>query len=235
MKSQVLVVTKPGCPACEETKPVIKKIKKKVSFAEINADSHPSVVEKLGVQAFPDFVYTNRTGKVFHMPWNGVPNVANVERWIDEAKRGSASSTPARKNTCKECGADGNGVSPRIWGPPIWYAIHTLALMYPRTPTATEKKEMKDFFFGLQKVLPCTYCKDHFAQELAGLDPDTFRNRDSLFEWTVAFHESVTQRVSKWHPEMAQPRHTVNYWRKHYKLIALYHAKKTLAKKQKPT
>jgi thiol-disulfide isomerase/thioredoxin len=221
MKSHVLAVTKPGCPACEETKPVLGKLKKavkQVRFAEVNVDSHPSVMEKYNVEAFPDFVYTNRHGKKYHMPWKGVPQVTNVVRWVDDVKRGSAQENPVEKNECKECGA--NGISPRTWGPPVWFVIHIVALMYPRNPTASERQEMIDFFTGLQKVLPCASCKEHFAKELATLDPDTFRNRDTLFEWTVAFHDSVTERVSRYHPEMAQPRRPVNFWRKHYKMMA---------------
>jgi thiol-disulfide isomerase/thioredoxin len=243
VKSQLLAVTKPGCPACEETKPVLGKLKKKVSFAkvsfaEVNADSHPSAVRAYGVEAFPDFIYENRNGKVFHMPWKGIPKVTNVVRWVDDVKKGSAPKSPSKaaKNECVQCGnGNGSGVSPAVWGPPVWFIIHMVALMYPRQPSPRERQEARDFFTGLQKVLPCSYCKKHFAEELATLDPDTFRNRDTLFEWTVKFHDSVTERVSKYHPEKKQPRHTVNYWRKYYKLVAMRAGKDVNAPEPKRT
>ena len=76
MESQVIAVTKQGCPACEQSKPAIQKAEKrvkKVRFKGLDVDTHPDLVDKYNVQAYPEFVYTNRQGKLHKMPWTGVP------------------------------------------------------------------------------------------------------------------------------------------------------------------
>jgi thiol-disulfide isomerase/thioredoxin len=223
-KSQMMVVTKPGCPACENTKPALKKAKsaltkKKVRFAEINADENQTLVEQLGVQAFPEIIYKKASGKIQKMPWHGVPGPTSIVQWADKAASGKNPSSSKKKSKksedqCVECHNEG-GVNPKIWGPSLWFVIHMMALMYPQNPTAAQRLEAVHFFQGLQKVLPCEYCQKHFAEELKTMDPATFDNRDTLFEWTVKFHDKVSDRTHS-----KQPRHTINYWRKFYKKAA---------------
>jgi hypothetical protein len=224
MKSELIAVTKRGCPACEHTKPNIKKAQKHVAIREIDADSRPDVVRDLGTQAFPDIVYRGADGTVRRMPWTGVPTEAKIVRWAnDNAKSKNApgpkmptapKTGPGAAATCATCGATG-GVSPAVWGPPVWFVIHMLALMYPQKPTKHERTEMKQFLTGLQKVLPCEVCQRHFAQELRTMDPRAFDSRDALFAWTVAFHDAVSDRTHS-----AQPRHSLTYWRNYYKRAA---------------
>lgn len=217
-KSAVMAVVKPGCPACELAKPELARAR----IPKINADTDPQLVEKLGVEAFPDIVYTNSRGAVHHMPWpsKGQPKAADIVRWTNSV-RGGHTPLPqqTRKTQCARCGPD--GVAPSVWGPPVWFAIHMVALMYPSRPTASQKREAKDFFHGLQRVLPCSYCQKHFAKELATIDPKVFASRDALFAWTVAFHDSVSDRTHS-----TQPRRSVQEWRDHYKRIALRSTKK---------
>jgi thiol-disulfide isomerase/thioredoxin len=221
--SQFIAVTKPGCPACEETKPHLakaeSKIKKKVRFAHVNADEHPSVMEKYEIDAFPDFLYKNSRGQVHHMPWAGIPDVKKLVEWVDTVRGGdggggSVAETKPR-GQCAQCGVDGHGVSPTVWGPPLWFVIHMVALMYPRHPTATERRETMNFFTGLADVLPCDYCKKHYVQELSTMDVRAFTSRDTLFAWTVAFHDSVSDRTHS-----TQPRKLLSEWRHHYKTLA---------------
>lgn len=231
-KSQLIAVTQEGCPACKKLKPALKKAesvlkKKKVRFAEIDAAENPTLVEKLDVQAFPEIIYKNKTGKIQKMPWGGVPRATTIVRWTENV---AAGKTPTNRSSkarppCPECGP-GGGVSPKLWGPQLWFIIHMVALMYPSKPTAKDRKDMVDFFQGLQKVLPCDKCKKHFAEELKTLNKSVFDNRDSLFEWTVKFHDKVSDRTHS-----TQPRHTVNYWRKYYKRAA----ERAIMKKRKKT
>ena len=221
--SQFIAVTKPGCPACEETKPHLAKaksaIKKHVGFAHVNADDHPSVVERYDVGAFPDFLYKNARGQVHHMPWDGIPDVKKLVEWVETVRRGSTSKdvdvNVTRRDVCAQCGVDGHGVSPKIWGPPLWFVIHMVALMYPRHPTATERRDTMAFFHGLADVLPCDYCKKHYTHELSTMDTAVFDSRDTLFAWTVQFHDSVSERTHS-----KQPRKSLEQWRRHYKTLA---------------
>lgn len=231
-KSQVIVATKKGCPACEKTKPALKKAKstlekKKVRFAEVDADTNETLLNKLDVQALPEIVYRNKDGEMHKMPWNGTPRATNIVRWVDQVVAGKSVKTQSkpRDTGCPECGVNG-GVNPKVWGPPLWFVIHMVALMYPQKPTATERSEAINFFKGLQPVLPCDWCKKHFAEELKTMDKSVFDTRDALFEWTVKFHDKVSDRTHS-----KQPRHTVNYWRKFYKKAA----ERAISKNQKKT
>jgi hypothetical protein len=227
MKSHVMAVVKPGCPACEDSKPAIAKARKmsKKPFTEINADEHPSMVDNLGVQAFPDFVYKNSKGAVHHMPYpaSGPPTASHIVGWIDGMRKNAGTKSPGRQTRrtkgCSQCTA--GGIPPSEWGPPLWFIIHIVALMYPRNPTAAEQYTMMKFFRGLQPVLPCDYCKKHFAVELKTMDKAAFASRDTLFKWTVDFHDSVSERTGS-----TQPKQSVSYWRDYYK-----HA---LMEKQRP-
>lgn len=217
-ESQVIAVTKPGCPACEQTKSSIRRaqntLKKQVRFQEINADTNDSLVDQYDVQAYPEFVYQNKHGDVHKMPWSGIPSHTALVSWVN-----SMHGTPTQQqqhtttaaSRCTTCSSE-NGVDPSVWGPPLWFVIHTLALSYPSKPTPTQRTQMMDFFRQLKDHLPCRYCRQHFAAELKRVPPSVFDSRDSLFEWTVNFHDSVSDRTHN-----PQPRYSVQYWKQFYK------------------
>ncbi len=215
-QSAAIAVVKPGCPACDITKPEIVKAKRKAKMTIVDADVKPSLVSSLGVQAFPDLVYKNRHGVVHHMPISqGLPKATDIVRWIDDMQQRKPQQPQRPRTTgCTTCGKD--GVSPKVWGPPLWFVIHMVALMYPKNPTPQQKQGAQQFFHGLQKVLPCSYCQKHFAQELATMDRRIFDSRDALFAWTVKFHDSVSDRTHS-----KQPRRSLAYWRNYYKRAAM--------------
>ena len=37
-------------------------------------------------------------------------------------------------------------MDPKIWGPKVWFVIHTVALNYPNNPTYQDKRNHEDFF-----------------------------------------------------------------------------------------
>lgn len=74
-----------------------------------------------------------------------------------------------------------------IWGPKFWLAIHSLALMSPRTPTNA-------FLSCLPYMLPCKECRGH-ARRYVDLTRD--RPRADFFASTVEFHNAVNQRLGK--------------------------------------
>lgn len=218
IQSQVMAVVKPGCPACEQTKPHLAPLKKmkQVRFAQIDVDKKPEIVDELHITAFPEVVYKDRRGQVFKMPWDGIPTSANIINWVNTIQKRQPAPKPsdhqASKNAAKRCTDCGEGVDPSIWGPALWYLIHMQALMYSSKPTQTQRRQMIDFFVGLADVLPCQSCANHYKQELASLPPNTFDSRDTLFAWTVHFHNKVSARTKN-----PQPQHTVAFWKRHYK------------------
>ena len=56
---------------------------------------------------------------------------------------------------------------PSVWGPFFWHTIHIIALGYPKNPTYTDKKCIKEFYESLAFLLPCAICKQHYKEHLA--------------------------------------------------------------------
>jgi len=217
IQSQVMAVVKPGCPACEETKPHLKQLKqlKRVRFKEVNVEEHPDVVDRLHVTGFPEVVYQDRHGQIYKMPWNGIPTSSNIRAWIEGIqKKQPQQQTGVTSNAMKRCTDCGSGgIDPSVWGPPLWFLIHMQALMYPSKPTQLDKEKTMAFFDGLVQVLPCASCAMHYRTEMAGLDrKKTFSSRDALFSWTVDFHNRVSERTKN-----PQPRQGVAFWKRQYK------------------
>lgn len=91
-------------------------------------------------------------------------------------------------------------VKPESWGPHAWIFLHSIALQYPEHPTNTQKMEYKLFFRLLSKVLPCIQCQNHFMEYLQHHEKqfnDAFKNRKTLFEWTLKFHNYVNEKLNK--------------------------------------
>lgn len=86
---------------------------------------------------------------------------------------------------------------PRIWGPGVWFNIHTLAL-----------HQTRDYFikyirFVIEK-LPCGECSNHAISYVEQNPPENYvgiKNDDgediSMFKWTWIFHNAVNTRLGK--------------------------------------
>lgn len=93
-----------------------------------------------------------------------------------------------------------NGLITKIWGPPMWESIHSIAFGYPVEPTEEHKINYKNFFINLKNVLPCRYCRESY-EEFIKTDPDArlmdtvFESRDTLTEWVYKLHQRVNKKL----------------------------------------
>jgi len=87
---------------------------------------------------------------------------------------------------------------PAVWGPIFWMTIHIVALGYSDTPSYSEKRAVKEFYEGLQFLIPCPKCKEHYRENLK-IHPVTpsLDNRRDLFRWTVKMHNMVNKQLGK--------------------------------------
>ncbi len=87
---------------------------------------------------------------------------------------------------------------PAVWGPIFWMTIHIVALGYSDSPSYSEKRAAKEFYEGLQFLIPCPKCKEHYRENLK-LHPITpsLDNRRDLFKWTVKMHNIVNKQLGK--------------------------------------
>ncbi|GAQ90399.1 hypothetical protein KFL_006340175 [Klebsormidium nitens] len=95
-----------------------------------------------------------------------------------------------------------NGMQSRVFGPPLWVALHSITFGYPTEPTSLQRLHYLQFFRALGHVLPCKYCRASYNKFVsqkgrAPLRLATMRNRDSLSRWLYALHNLVNERLGK--------------------------------------
>ncbi len=90
--------------------------------------------------------------------------------------------------------------SPEIFGPPVWFTYHNMAIHYPDEPTETQKNMMKGVIRGIPIMLPCKSCFMHASEyinsHISNLDL-IVSNRNNLFKFFVDFHNMVNERKHK--------------------------------------
>jgi len=86
--------------------------------------------------------------------------------------------------------------NPKYVGPGMWFTIHTLAA---QARTDKEKKDVIHHIRCLQNKFPCLECKGHFGNYLTSHPPEETigKGSESLFAWTVNFHNAVNHRLKK--------------------------------------
>ena len=80
------------------------------------------------------------------------------------------------------------GVTPSVWGPILWGAIHVTCLTGSATP---------EFINAFADALPCPACSQHFKQLLAEVPFPDSGDPSILFEWSVKVHNKVNERIGK--------------------------------------
>ena len=89
-------------------------------------------------------------------------------------------------------------MDPTVWGPKLWFALHTMTFNYPIKPTYQDKRHYHDLFEILKHTIPCDICKQHYREHLQ-VNPISphLDSRDSLVRWLVDVHNSVNKSLGK--------------------------------------
>ena len=89
-------------------------------------------------------------------------------------------------------------MDPTVWGPKLWFVIHTIALNYPNNPTYEDKRVMEEFFNNLKSIIPCDKCRIHYRQRLER-NPiiNYLDNKESIFRYTINLHNQVNKSLNK--------------------------------------
>jgi len=89
-------------------------------------------------------------------------------------------------------------MDPIIWGPKLWFVIHTFALNYPENPTYEDKRLHEDFFNNLVFLIPCNKCRIHYRNHLNKYPVINYLdNSDNLFKYTIKIHNEVNKTLNK--------------------------------------
>jgi len=95
--------------------------------------------------------------------------------------------------------SSGEGMLTSVWGPGLWFFLHTISFNYPNKPTAEQKKRYKDFILQLKYILPCRYCRENLKKNLKALPlrEKDLKNRASFSRWVYNLHELVNKMLGK--------------------------------------
>jgi predicted neutral ceramidase superfamily lipid hydrolase len=85
-----------------------------------------------------------------------------------------------------------------IWGPHLWFSLHTISFTYPLKPTNLDKKNFKQLFEDLQHVIPCSVCKKNYIRHLIEnpIDPHLNSRKDIVY-WVIDIHNMVNAETGK--------------------------------------
>jgi hypothetical protein len=87
-------------------------------------------------------------------------------------------------------------IAPKLWGRSAWRTLHAIALTYPDSPSTEQMKAVKDLFYSLVHLLPCTSCRTNLDLELRKLPiENALKSREALNDWLLELHNSVNQRL----------------------------------------
>lgn len=85
-----------------------------------------------------------------------------------------------------------------IWGPHLWFSLHSISFNYPLKPSIEDKKNYKNFFLSLQEVIPCSVCKKNYKRHLNEHPlQDYLDSRKSLVYWVIDMHNMVNAEIGK--------------------------------------
>lgn len=86
-----------------------------------------------------------------------------------------------------------------VWGSSLWHVLHTISFNYPIHPTKEDKNHYKAFMQSLQHVLPCSYCRKNYVNNLKHLPLHckVFDSRESFSKYVYYLHEHINTMLGK--------------------------------------
>lgn len=87
-----------------------------------------------------------------------------------------------------------------VWGPLGWMTLHSVAALYPETPTFAEKQLVTTWLNLFRDTITCPYCQGHFSEMLAAYRqkfPGMLESRQELLAFTFRAHNVVNRRLHK--------------------------------------
>lgn len=105
-------------------------------------------------------------------------------------------------------------MDPTVWGPKMWFTLHTITFNYPEVPSNHHKKVYSDFFNMLQYIIPCEVCSKHYAQHLIN-NPilTSLDSKEKLVKWLINVHNDVNISLGK---KVYSYDEVVDIYKKHY-------------------
>ena len=85
-----------------------------------------------------------------------------------------------------------------LWGPHLWFSLHTISFNYQTKPTIEDKKNYNFFFTSIKEVIPCSICKKNYIRHLIEHPIDNYLNsKEELVKWVIDMHNMVNTETGK--------------------------------------
>jgi hypothetical protein len=97
-----------------------------------------------------------------------------------------------------------------IWGPPMWFFLHTISFCYPVRPNAITKKKYYEFVQNIPLFIPVESQSGEFSKLLVEYPVTPYLdNRESFIRWVWFIHNKINEKLEK--PQMSFNDFYINY------------------------
>ena len=91
-----------------------------------------------------------------------------------------------------------------IWGPHMWFFLHTISMCYPLRPNAVTKKKYYEFVQNIPLFIPIEKMSSDFSKLLDEYPVTPYLdNRESFIRWVWFIHNKINEKLEK-------PQYTLN-------------------------
>lgn len=81
-----------------------------------------------------------------------------------------------------------------IWGPPIWFMLHTVAHKVKEDKFQEIRKQLLELIYAVCTNLPCPECSGHAKSYLDAINFNTIQKKEDLKRMLFEFHNAVNLR-----------------------------------------
>jgi len=88
----------------------------------------------------------------------------------------------------------------KAWGPLGWATLHSIACLYPDSPSEYEKELLNKWFDSFQKTIVCEKCREHFFELLKNYKqayPNWNASKNDVILFVLRAHNTVNRRINK--------------------------------------
>lgn len=85
------------------------------------------------------------------------------------------------------------------WGKHLWGFMHTMTICDFELTEANlrTQKPIRENIKSIVNIIPCPECRSDFIQHLSTIDKVDLYKKNSLFYWTIDFHNKVNEKLKK--------------------------------------
>ena len=121
-----------------------------------------------------------------------------------------------------------NQLYPTVWGPHMWFFLHTIAMTYPLRPNSVTKKKYYEFIQNIPLFIPIEHMAGEFTKLLDEFPVQPYLDkRETLIKWVWFIHNKINKKLEK--PQITLKEFYVKYYEeykpKNVKLMEYYKLK----------